>query len=96
VLQASSVETLTHDTATSKHIPTAEYQSLLARDDANSVRVAEYRLTDHLPRQLQGSLPTAEELEKEISRLGKLPDGGRRVCVTASAPPQRASTASCW
>ncbi len=35
-----TVETLTHDEATRKNIPTAEYQSVMRRDEQNPVRVA--------------------------------------------------------
>jgi predicted nuclease of restriction endonuclease-like (RecB) superfamily len=42
------------------------------RASEHPIGVAEYRLTEHLPARLQGSLPTAEELEREIGGLGEL------------------------
>lgn len=35
-----SVETLKHDEATRKNIPTAEYQSVMAKDEQNPIRLA--------------------------------------------------------
>ena len=47
-----SVETLTHDEASRKNIPTAEYQSVMAKDDQNPVRVAYERRNRDLDPQL--------------------------------------------
>jgi hypothetical protein len=38
------------------------------RGMSQPIGVAEYRVTDELPHRLRGSLPTVEELEKELSR----------------------------
>ena len=37
---SKTVEALKHDEATRKNIPTAEYQSVMAKDEQNPVRVA--------------------------------------------------------
>ncbi|MBS0551762.1 MAG: hypothetical protein JSS47_04420 [Proteobacteria bacterium] len=37
---ALTVETLVHDEATRKNIPTAEYQSVMQKDERSPVRVA--------------------------------------------------------
>lgn len=37
------------------------------RGATKPIGVAEYRLTDELPRQLKGSLPTPAELEQELA-----------------------------
>mgnify|MGYP001558173493 CR=1 FL=1 len=47
-----NVETLTHDEATRKNIPTAEYQSVVAREVENSIRVAYERRNRDLDPQL--------------------------------------------
>ncbi len=47
-----SVETLTHDEATRKNIPTAEYQSVLRKDEAAPVRTAYARRNKDLDPQL--------------------------------------------
>ena len=47
-----SVETLTHEEASRKNIPTAEYQSVMAKDDQNPVRVAYERRNRGLDPQL--------------------------------------------
>ena len=47
-----SVETLTHGEASRKNIPTAEYQSVMAKDDQNPVRVAYERRNRDLDPQL--------------------------------------------
>src|SRR5947207_3693356 len=47
-----SVETLTHDGATRKNIPTAEYQSVLQKEQENPVRVAYERRNRDLDPQL--------------------------------------------
>ena len=47
-----SVETLTHDEASRKNIPTAEYQSVMAKDDQNPVRIAYERRNRDLDPQL--------------------------------------------
>lgn len=47
-----TVETLTHDEATRKNIPTAEYQSVMAKDEQNPIRVAYERRNRDLDPQL--------------------------------------------
>src|SRR5438067_3173155 len=47
-----TVETLTHDEATRKNIPTAEYQSVLQREQESAVRVAYERRNRDLDPQL--------------------------------------------
>jgi len=48
-----SVETLTHDEATRKNIPTAEYQSVMGKDEQNPIRLAyERRNCDLDPQQV--------------------------------------------
>ncbi len=47
-----SVETLTHDEATRKNIPTAEYQSVMAKNEQSPVRVAYERRNRDLDPQL--------------------------------------------
>lgn len=37
------------------------------RGATKPIGVAEYRLTDELPRQLKGNLPTPAELEQELA-----------------------------
>src|SRR5438552_1347555 len=49
---AKSVETLKHDEATRKNIPTAEYQSVLQKEQENPVRVAYERRNRDLDPQL--------------------------------------------
>ena len=49
----------------SKNKVVAEYA---LRDIRKPVGIAEYRLTGVLPKPLQGSLPTIEELESELKR----------------------------
>ncbi|HEX8695176.1 MAG TPA: PDDEXK nuclease domain-containing protein [Longimicrobium sp.] len=41
------------------------------RGTSKPIGVAEYRLIEDLPKRLQGSLPTPEQLEKELSGMGK-------------------------
>ena len=50
--KATQVETFTHDEASRKNIPTAEYQSVMAKDDQNPVRVAYERRNRDLDPQL--------------------------------------------
>jgi adenine-specific DNA-methyltransferase len=47
-----SVETLKHDEATRKNIPTAEYQSVMAKDEQNPIRIAYERRNRDLDPQL--------------------------------------------
>ena len=47
-----TVETLTHDDASRKNIPTAEYQAVMADDDRNPIRVAYERRNRDLDPQL--------------------------------------------
>jgi adenine-specific DNA-methyltransferase len=47
-----SVETLTHEDATRKNIPTAEYQSVMAKDEQNPIRLAYERRNRDLDPQL--------------------------------------------
>ncbi|MGD9159509.1 MAG: DNA methyltransferase [Desulfobacteraceae bacterium] len=47
-----SVETITHDEASRKNIPTAEYQSLMHKEEENSIRVAYERRNRDLDPQL--------------------------------------------
>ncbi|MCB1946993.1 MAG: hypothetical protein KDF55_15780, partial [Thauera sp.] len=49
---ALTVETLTHDEATRKNIPTAEYQSVMQKDERSPVRVAYARRNRDLDPQL--------------------------------------------
>lgn len=49
---ALSVETLVHDEATRKNIPTAEYQSVMQKDERSPVRVAYARRNRDLDPQL--------------------------------------------
>jgi len=46
------VETITHDEASRRNIPTAEYQSIMAKDDQNPIRVAYERRNRDLDPQL--------------------------------------------
>ncbi|MGB3291711.1 MAG: site-specific DNA-methyltransferase, partial [Phormidesmis sp.] len=50
--QPKKVETLKHDEATRKNIPTAEYQSVMAEDEKNPVQVAYERRNRDLDPQL--------------------------------------------
>ena len=50
--QRKSVEALTHDAATRKNIPTAEYQSVMRKDEQSPVRVAYPRRNRDLDPQL--------------------------------------------
>ena len=47
-----SVETLKHDEATRKNIPTAEYQSVMRQDEQNPIRIAYERRNRDLDPQL--------------------------------------------
>ncbi|MEA4882971.1 MAG: site-specific DNA-methyltransferase [Clostridia bacterium] len=47
-----TVETLTHDEASRRNIPTAEYQSVMAKDDLNSIRIVYERRNRDLDPQL--------------------------------------------
>ena len=47
-----TIETITHDEASRKNIPTAEYQSIMAKDEQNAVRVAYERRNRDLDPQL--------------------------------------------
>lgn len=47
-----SIETLKHDEATRKNIPTAEYQSVMAKDEQNPIRIAYERRNRDLDPQL--------------------------------------------
>ena len=47
-----TVETLTHDEASRKNIPTAEYQSVMRKDEQSSIRVAYERRNRDLDPQL--------------------------------------------
>ena len=50
--KARQVETLTHDQASRKNIPTAEYQSMMAKDDQDPIEVAYQRRNRDLDPQL--------------------------------------------
>lgn len=50
--QSLTVETFTHDDATRRNIPTAEYQSVMKRDEQNPIRVAYARRNRDLDPQL--------------------------------------------
>ena len=50
--QPKKVETLNHDEATRKNIPTAEYQSVMAEDEKSPVQVAYERRNRDLDPQL--------------------------------------------
>ena len=45
------------------------------RATQHPIGVAGYRFTERLPEQLRGSLPTAEELEREIGEAGRSNEG---------------------
>ena len=47
-----TVETITHDEASRKNIPTAEYQSVMEKEDQNPIRVAYERRNRDLDPQL--------------------------------------------
>jgi len=47
-----TVETLTHDEATRKNIPTAEYQSVMAKEQESPIRIAYERRNRDLDPQL--------------------------------------------
>lgn len=50
------------------------------KDPAEAIGIAEYQLTELLPGPLRGSLPTVEELERELGRaesFGTLPHSFR-------------------
>ena len=49
---AKAVETLTHEEATRKNIPTAEYQSVMQKEEQNPLRVAHERRNRDLDPQL--------------------------------------------
>ncbi|MBA3969561.1 MAG: site-specific DNA-methyltransferase, partial [Gemmatimonadetes bacterium] len=49
---SKTVETLTHEGATRKYIPTAEYQSLMVKEDQSPVRLAYERRNHDLDPQL--------------------------------------------
>ena len=51
-LTPKTVETLTHEDATRKNIPTAEFQSVLKADDQNSIRITHERRNRDLDPQL--------------------------------------------
>ena len=42
-----TVETLTHNDATRKNIPTAEYESVMQKDDQSPIRIAYERCFSH-------------------------------------------------
>ena len=42
-----NVETLTHNEATRKNIPTAEYESVMQKDDQSPIRIAYERCFSH-------------------------------------------------
>jgi adenine-specific DNA-methyltransferase len=42
-----TVETLTHDEATRKNIPTAEYESVMQKDEQSAIRIAYERCFSH-------------------------------------------------
>ncbi len=54
-----SVETLNHDGATRKNIPTAEYQSVMAKDEQKPVRVA-------YPRTLAGNSDESNRRSRDL------------------------------
>ena len=50
--QKKQIETLTHEESSRKNIPTAEYQSMLQKDDKSPIRVAYERRNRDLDPQL--------------------------------------------
>jgi len=63
-----SVETLTHDEATRKNIPTAEYQSVMAKDEQNPIRLAYERGTAGLDKE---KLRRNRDLDPQLVWRGK-------------------------
>ncbi|MGH8556100.1 MAG: hypothetical protein ACRESZ_01300, partial [Methylococcales bacterium] len=59
------IATLTHDEATRKNIPTAEYQSVMATDEQNPIRVA----YEHRNRDLDPQLVWRGKDEQDWSEL---------------------------
>jgi hypothetical protein len=45
------------------------------RGSSKPIGVAEYRMTEKLPRPLRGNLPSTGELEKELSTATEPPEG---------------------
>jgi len=52
-----TVETITHDEATRKNIPTAEYQSVLAKEQQSPIRIAYERRNRDLDPQSKRTIP---------------------------------------
>jgi len=57
-----TVETLRHEDASRKNIPTAEYQAVMAEDDRNPIKVAYERRNRDLDPQLVGFNRLVERL----------------------------------
>ena len=57
-----AVETLGHEDASRKNIPTAEYQAVMAEDDRNPIKVAYERRNRELDSQLVGFNRLVERL----------------------------------
>ncbi len=59
---SKTVETLRHEDASRKNIPTAEYQAVMAEDDRNPIKVAYERRNRDLDSQLVGFNRLIEQL----------------------------------
>lgn len=77
-----SVETLKHDEATRKNIPTAEYQSVMAKDEQNPIRVAYERGVAGLGQEKQSR---NRDLDPQLVWRGKDQQDGSDLVV--HAPP---------
>lgn len=73
-----SVETLKHEDATRKNIPTAEYQSVMKKDQQSPVRVA-------YPREREGR---NRDLDPQLVWRGKDEQDWSDLLVHAHAPSQ--------
>ena len=46
------------------------------RDMMKPIGVSEYQLTEYLPKELENTLPSVEDIEKRVRTKYELPDGG--------------------
>ena len=63
------VETLLHDEASRKNIPTAEYQSVMRAEDLSPIRVAYERRNRDLDPQLVWRGKDEQECDREVDRV---------------------------
>ncbi len=63
--QPKNVETLKHEEARRAYIPTAEFESVMAEDEKNPIRVACTRARDHLL--VTGVDPASEFLDDMLA-----------------------------